>query len=58
MLNLEEFYQNTGFELSKASDTLTLTPAPSEAHMALLGTLDPTHVRESVLNDNPPAIRE
>ena len=57
-VSFELVQENTGFELSKASDTLTLTPAPSEAHMALLGTLDPNNVRGSVLKDNPPAIRD
>jgi glutaconate CoA-transferase subunit B len=57
-VSFELVQENTGFELSKASDTLPLTPAPTEAHMALIETLDPNNVRGSVLKDNPPAIRD
>ena len=57
-VSFELVQENTGFELSKASDTLPLTPAPTEAHMALIEILDPNNVRGSVLKDNPPAIRD
>ena len=43
--------------LKKASETLPLTPAPSDEHMALIETLDPNNVRASVLKNNPPANR-
>jgi glutaconate CoA-transferase subunit B len=57
-VSFEQVQENTGFELKKASETLPLTPAPSDEHMALLETLDPNNVRASVLKDNPPAIRD
>ena len=56
-VSFEQVQENTGFELKKASETLPLTPAPSDAHMALFETLDPNNVRASVLKNNPPAIR-
>lgn len=55
-VSFEEVQDNTGFPLRHAAG-MGVTPAPTEAQLAIIRRLDPRDIRATVLKDNPPGIR-
>ncbi|NLR70659.1 ketoacid CoA transferase [Novosphingobium sp. ERN07] len=56
-VTFDEVQAATGFELHKA-DTIATTALPDAEALEIIAQLDPHNIRASVINDNPPAVRE
>ncbi|SLK00897.1 CoA-transferase subunit beta [Novosphingobium mathurense] len=55
-VTFDEVQEATGFELELAED-VGETPLPGAEALAIIASLDPHNIRESVIRDNPPALR-
>ncbi|MFG1229939.1 CoA-transferase subunit beta [Xanthobacter wiegelii] len=55
-VTFDEVQDNTGFPLHRP-ENITVTPAPTEADLALIAALDPNDVRKTVFKGDPAGVR-